>query len=606
MKYNNATFGSISYIYIDDTDANSTDYSDVFATLAQDDFIIVNDATDSSKSAVFKIAASGVVDSGGYWSINVTPISGTISADGNYQDIRVVRQSVAGTDTQGVDQWTLIGVAGETPVAQQASFNAASGGSVTSIKLSYQSDAYNLDDWLKTWSTGDFLVIKDTASAKHLVKEIVSVTDDPGNSLITIVATEVSSSGTFGGTETLDVIYESRGNSVHTDVPSELDGLTGKSNPVDNDLLLIEDSAAGYAKKKLLLSNLLATLSTQQGFGIWQYTGDADTTPASGGFSFDTSGIAIADHIYVHENNASGMDMALVLGSLKVNDIIYIGHSSLKTVGSMHKLTGTPTLTANVWDIPIDGATSGATSSPNWVLNDFAYFVVLTADTAGAGANGAGMAQNAYVAGGGAPAAAKLTANADLLSSVVALNLSDSTSVDNSFSIAYGAIKAGDYIVIRDNAGGGAHGTFLVASSVDNTTYWTFTVTAANVSGSFVDGNDYDIFVLSRGVHFKTDSASEPSVTDDVNANYRVGDIWITTSATERRAFVCVDATAGAASWVRILLLNSGTDTSAGTSVLWCWYDRCWSPIRHRDDSGRRECCRKRPISILFSEDILL
>jgi len=48
---------------------------------------------------------------------------------------------------------------------------------------------------------------------------------------------------------------------IHVDVDDEIIGIADKAVPVDADLFLIEDSEASYAKKKLTLGNLAATIS---------------------------------------------------------------------------------------------------------------------------------------------------------------------------------------------------------------------------------------------------------------------------------------------------------------------------------------------------------
>jgi hypothetical protein len=141
--------------------------------------------------------------------------------------------------------------------------------------------------------------------------------------------------------------------------------------------------------------------------------------------------------------------------------------------------------------------------------------------TAGVAAGGGGgLGQWDYVAGGGAPAATKITANFALMSSVTAINIADGSGTDNNFSAAFGAVREGDYLVIRDNAGGAAFGSFLVtAAPVDNTTYWTFTVSTGDVSGSFTATNTYDVNIISDG-----NVVGPASATDNSFA------IWDTTS----------------------------------------------------------------------------
>lgn len=205
----------------------------------------------------------------------------------------------------------------------------------------------------------------------------VAILDFFGFTVEKISDTRVKITDTGGGGDS---------DAIHDNVAGEINAITGKSNPVDADILLLEDSADSFNKKKLILSNLLATLSTQSGAGIWQYAGDADTTPASAKFSFDTSGVGIAANCYIHENSlATGIDSGTLLGALGAGDYIYIGHASLRTVGSFHKLTGTPTLTANVWDIPLDGATSGEYTTVGFTLDDYCYLLPLFAAGGGGG-----------------------------------------------------------------------------------------------------------------------------------------------------------------------------------------------------------------------------
>ena len=52
------------------------------------------------------------------------------------------------------------------------------------------------------------------------------------------------------------------GTAIHKATAAEISALTEKTTPVAADVLVIEDSAASYAKKKLLVSNLPATVDT--------------------------------------------------------------------------------------------------------------------------------------------------------------------------------------------------------------------------------------------------------------------------------------------------------------------------------------------------------
>lgn len=152
-------------------------------------------------------------------------------------------------------------------------------------------------------------------------------------------------------------------------------------------------------------------------------------------------------------------------------------------------------------------ATPGAGFGYVWTKNTAPTTLWFTDDTGattqlgvGGGGGGGGLGQWDYATGGGAPASTKITANADLMSSVTTINIHYTSGIDNTFGAAFGAVNEGNYLVIRDNAGGAAYGSFLITDTpVDNTTYWTFTVSTGDTSGSFTDTNTYDVNIIANG-----------------------------------------------------------------------------------------------------------
>jgi len=59
-----------------------------------------------------------------------------------------------------------------------------------------------------------------------------------------------------------DVTTGSDADAIHKSVTSEINSITAKTTPVDNDITIIEDSAVSYAKKKLSWSNIKGTLKS--------------------------------------------------------------------------------------------------------------------------------------------------------------------------------------------------------------------------------------------------------------------------------------------------------------------------------------------------------
>ena len=106
------------------------------------------------------------------------------------------------------------------------------------------------------------LVRVGNEARNDLIESVVPSTSDPRNEVVVTL-----SSAQSGQVIVLDTDYifaniptpeaASRGGStVHTNVAGEIAGVAAKGTPVNADLLLIEDSAAGNAKKRVTLGDL--------------------------------------------------------------------------------------------------------------------------------------------------------------------------------------------------------------------------------------------------------------------------------------------------------------------------------------------------------------
>jgi hypothetical protein len=143
-----------------------------------------------------------------------------------------------------------------------------------------------------------------------------------------------------------------------------------------------------------------------------------------------------------------------------------------------------------------------------------------------------------------------------------------------------GAESSPNIIIPDDNASGtGAwvylssivdHGTLIGLGDDDHPQYIKNTeftqnsgVLVGTGAGTFIEEAG-DTLRASLGVQIGVDvqayikhnfaATGAPTANDDTSVEYQVGSVWIDTSASPREAYLCVDATAGAAVWVNTSL----------------------------------------------------
>lgn len=85
IRYNNATFSSISAIYIDNTDINSvsmTSWYDNWATTTNTHYGYLTIMSRTTGTAIGQFRVTAIASISGYYNLSVTPLSGTIPANG--------------------------------------------------------------------------------------------------------------------------------------------------------------------------------------------------------------------------------------------------------------------------------------------------------------------------------------------------------------------------------------------------------------------------------------------------------------------------------------------------------------------------------------------
>ena len=195
---------------------------------------------------------TGALNYIGTWnaSTNTPDISATSPTAGDYYKV-----SVAGsTDLSGITDWD---------VADWAIYSGSVWQKIDNSEIVNNLDINSLTEKASPVSA-DILVIEDSADSNNLKK--VQMTNLPGGS----------------GTDD---------DAIHDNVAAEISAVTEKASPVSADLLLIEDSAATNAKKRVEIGNLPFIDVSDKGANSGVAELDANGTvpvaqiPGTGGFT---------------------------------------------------------------------------------------------------------------------------------------------------------------------------------------------------------------------------------------------------------------------------------------------------------------------------------
>jgi hypothetical protein len=102
----------------------------------------------------------------------------------------------------------------------------------------------------------------------------------------------INNSITLAGTDSTTITLPAATATVFSTAAGEINSLTAKTTPASSDLVLIEDSAASNAKKKMTYANFTSGLGGGSTIGYQLKFGGADTSsnPANGGFTYYSGG----------------------------------------------------------------------------------------------------------------------------------------------------------------------------------------------------------------------------------------------------------------------------------------------------------------------------
>lgn len=154
---------------------------------------------------------------------------------------------------------------------------------------------------------------KAASSHTHAASDITSGTlDDARISESSVTQHEAALSITESQISDLDHTDD---DAVHDNVSGEIAAVTEKASPVSGDLLLIEDSEASNAKKRVQIGNLPSSGGDVSGPG--SATGDAIVRfDGTGGKTIQNSGVTIDDSDNMSGvNNVTGVDTNFVTGT---------------------------------------------------------------------------------------------------------------------------------------------------------------------------------------------------------------------------------------------------------------------------------------------------
>ncbi len=159
---------------------------------------------------------------------------------------------------------------------------------------------------------------------------------------------------------------------IHDNVANEIALITEKTSPVDIDIIIIEDSAASNAKKKVLFQNFPGS-SAAKG-RTWTFsTTTTDSDPGTGFMRLNNATQASATQAFIDNVAFGGVTLSAVLLDLKINDHIYFQESATANRYHLYRVTGNATDGTGYVKVPITSVSAGSAIRNNKKVTAFIF-----------------------------------------------------------------------------------------------------------------------------------------------------------------------------------------------------------------------------------------
>lgn len=372
FRFDAASIASVTAIYIDILTSNATDISAYLALWTTGDTLIIGSDTDGDTSlAVFTVVST--VDSTGYYTINVSYVSGTtFSASEACVIQRFAKGSTGDTgltgDKGGIPYQFSTTTTAADPGEGFFRLNNADASLATALYIDdIATGSMDVSAWLAAWQSGGQLIILSNVDDDNsfAIYTIGTVTDSTG--YFTVALTHVAGAG-FSNNEACVFQYSSGGSSVSSVSNVNAAGV-GVYKQTDAGVIQMRGINAGSSKVTVTLdsdnneididvaeANLAtggrATPLTAK-MALTFSTGTADNDPTTGRFKFNNATIGSITKVWIDYLDSSSRNLANEIGAMVSGDKLLVYDSTGSTLHTIATLSSTATDKTGYWEFTV-------------------------------------------------------------------------------------------------------------------------------------------------------------------------------------------------------------------------------------------------------------